>query len=281
MVGLGVVIGNHLKPKVWARTLPVVLIVLAIHESMAQVIPTENVYAWCIVPYDRLERSPEARIAMLQELGITQYAYDWRQEHLPQMAQELQWAKKQGVSVISVWMWIDGRTDLLGKLSESNEKVFEIIKEVGYQGQIWVSFAAPFFEGLSDAEAVAKGAEMIAFLSNRATALGCTIGLYNHGDWFGEPKHQVQIIEALPDMELGLVYNFHHAHHQIDNFPEILDVMLPYLWYVNLSGLKKEGPKILPIGQGDYEEGMIQLVLEKGYTGDFGILGHVAEKDVE
>ncbi len=201
--------------------------------------------------------------------------------HLPQMARELRLAKKEGVEVISVWMWIDGRTDALGKLSGSNEKVFKVIDEVGYKGQIWVSFAANFFEDLSDSEAIAKGAEMIAFLSKRATTLGCKIGLYNHGDWFGEPKNQIQIIKALPDKNLGLVYNFHHAHHQIDAYPEMLDTMLPYLWYVNLSGLRKEGPKILPIGKGNHEKEMIQLLLDKGYTGDFGILGHVAEKDVE
>ncbi|WP_422081394.1 sugar phosphate isomerase/epimerase family protein [Ulvibacterium sp.] len=248
---------------------------------MAQGIGMDNIYAWCIVPYDRLERSPEARIAMLKKMGITKYAYDWREEHLAQMAEELQWAKKQGVKVISVWMWIDARGDTLGKLSDSNEKVFEVIEEVDYKGQIWVSFAANFFEGLSNSEAVAKGTEMIAFLSKRATALGCKIGLYNHGDWFGEPRNQIQIIKALPDEDLGLVYNFHHAHHQIDAFPEMIDTILPYLWYVNLSGLRKEGPKILTIGEGDYEKEMIQLLLEKGYTGDFGILGHVAEKDVE
>jgi hypothetical protein len=248
---------------------------------MAQHIHTDNIYAWCIVPYDSLERSPEARIAMLKKLGITKYAYDWRQEHLPQMAQELRLAKKQGVAIISVWMWIDEHGDALGKLSDSNEKVFKVIEEVGYTGQIWVSFAANFFENLSDTEAVTKGAEMIAFLSKKATALGCRIGLYNHGDWFGEPENQTQIIKALPDEDLGLVYNFHHAHHQIDAFPEMVGTMLPYLWYVNLSGLRKEGPKILTIGQGDYEKQMIQLLLEKGYKGDFGILGHVEEKDVE
>ncbi|WP_425236142.1 sugar phosphate isomerase/epimerase family protein [Ulvibacterium sp.] len=248
---------------------------------MAQRIDTDNIYAWCIVPYDSLERSPEARIAMLKKMGITKYAYDWRQEHLPQMAKELQWAKKQGVTVISVWMWIDGQGDALGKLSDSNEKVFRVIEEVGYQGQIWVSFAANFFEDLSDTEAVAKGAEMIAFLSKRATTLGCKIGLYNHGDWFGEPKNQIQIIKALPDEDLGLVYNFHHAHHQIDAFPEMVDSMMPHLWYVNLSGLRKEGPKILTLGKGDYEKEMIRLLLEKGYTGDFGILGHVEDMDAE
>lgn len=122
---------------------------------------------------------------------------------------------------------------------------------------------------------------MISFLSKRARSLDCKLALYNHGDWFGEPENQVKIIQVLPDEDLGIIFNFHHAHQQIDPFPEMVDVMLPYLWSVNLNGLRKGGPKILPIGQGDHEREMIELLIGKGYTGDFGILGHVENADVE
>jgi hypothetical protein len=122
---------------------------------------------------------------------------------------------------------------------------------------------------------------MIEYLSQRANALGCKVALYNHGDWFGEPKNQLKLIAALPKEDLGLIYNFHHAHKQIDSFPEMATMMLPHLWSVNLNGLRKGGPKILTIGEGDYEKIMIDTLLEKGYVGDFGILGHVGDADVE
>jgi len=246
-----------------------------------RIIDLEKIYAWCIVPYDSLERSPEERIKMLKGLGITKYAYDWRDEHLTDMAEELELAKKNDVEVIAVWMWIDNQWNSLEGLNESNEKVFSVVEEVGYKGQIWVSFNANFFENLSDADAVKKGANMISFLSKRATALGCKVALYNHGDWFGEPANQIKIIKALPDDDLGLIYNFHHAHEQIEAFPELVTTMLPYLWGVNLNGMRKEGPKILTIGEGDHEKEMIDQLIKKGYSGDFGILGHVEEADVE
>jgi len=245
------------------------------------IIDLEKIYAWCIVPYDSLERSPEERIKMLKGLGITKYAYDWRNEHLPFMAEELEFAKKNDVEVIAVWMWIDDKGNSLERLNESNEKVFSVIKEVGYEGQIWVSFNANFFENLSDADAVEKGTNMIAYLSKRASALGCKVALYNHGDWFGEPANQIKIIEALPNEDLGLIYNFHHAHEQIESFNQLVTKMLPYLWGVNLNGMRKGGPKILTIGEGDYEKEMIGQLIKKGYKGDFGILGHVEEGDVE
>ncbi|MEO9892661.1 hypothetical protein [Aurantibacter sp.] len=245
------------------------------------IIQTENLYAWCIVPYDSLKRTPIERINMLKEIGITKYAYDWRDEHLATMAEELQLAKKNNVEVISVWLWIDNNANTIERLSDSNEKLFEIIEEVGYKGQIWVSFHANFFDNLSDAEAVEKGTNMISNLSKRAVALNCTIALYNHGDWFGEPENQIKIIEALPNEELGLIYNFHHAHHQLENFPELVKMMMPYLWSVNLNGIRKGGPKIMTIGDGDFEREMINQLIAAGYTGDFGILGHIENGDVK
>ena len=80
---------------------------------------------------------------------------------------------------------------------------------------------------------------------------------------------------------MGLIYNFHHAHEQLEAYPQIVADMLPYLWGVNLNGMRKEGPKILPVGKGNLEQDMISLLLAKGYKGPFGILGHVEDADVE
>ena len=91
----------------------------------------------------------------------------------------------------------------------------------------------------------------------------------------------IEIIKALPNCELGLIYNFHHAHHQLDDFDQLVDTMAPYLWAVNLNGMRKDGTKILTIGKGDQEQSMIHTLLEKGFPGPFGILGHIEERDVE
>jgi hypothetical protein len=56
--------------------------------------------------------------------------------------------------------------------------------------------------------------------------------------------------------------------------------MMPYLWYVNINGMRREGPKIIPVGQGVLEEKMIRQLIKKGYKGPFGILGHVETADV-
>jgi hypothetical protein len=56
--------------------------------------------------------------------------------------------------------------------------------------------------------------------------------------------------------------------------------MRPYLWVVNLNGMRPEGPMILPFGTGTDERRMLRAVLDSGFTGPFGVLGHV-DADVE
>lgn len=57
--------------------------------------------------------------------------------------------------------------------------------------------------------------------------------------------------------------------------------MGPHLWTVNLNGMARGGEKILDVGAGDLEAGMIRQLLESGFDGTVGILGHVEAEDVE
>ena len=136
-------------------------------------IKVDEVYPWCIVDFDSLDRSPEERIAMLKEMGFMKYGYEGSERHLAEMKEEL----KQD--------------------------------------------------------------------------------------------------------SLTIVYNFHHAHDYLDEFPEIVKKIKPYLSGVNLNGMEKDGAKILAIGEGDFEYEMIKLLLEEGYNGPWGILGHIKTEDVQ
>ncbi|MDA3821752.1 MAG: hypothetical protein PF450_03945, partial [Bacteroidales bacterium] len=44
----------------------------------------QNLIAWCIVPFDANERSPLERAEMLNALEIQNYAYDYRDKHIPE-----------------------------------------------------------------------------------------------------------------------------------------------------------------------------------------------------
>jgi hypothetical protein len=216
---------------------------------------------------------------MLHELGFKSYAYDWRQKHLPEMAHELDLAQKNNIEVTAVWMWIDV-ADSVGGLSADNEQIFSIIKETGTRTQLWIGISEAWLEGLSDDSCMVKSEAMVKYLGERAAPLGCKIGLYNHGGWFGNPVNQVRLIKKMPTLDLGIIFNFHHAHELLNGFPALVDEMVPYLWAVNLNGMREEGPKILPIGSGDQEKTMLNVLKDKGFSGPFGILGHVEDADV-
>ncbi len=81
--------------------------------------------------------------------------------------------------------------------------------------------------------------------------------------------------------DVGIVYNFHHAHLQIKEFPQLLQKMLPYLNTVNLNGMKVEGPKIIPLVTADEELEMLNTLKESGYDGALGIICHIETEDAK
>ena len=259
----------------------VFLAVVTSHTLQAQSIYSKNnLFAWCVVPFDSTNRTPAERVQLLKDLGFQSYAYDWRQEHLPTAMEEWALAKKSKLGINAIWIWIDKNNDTPKKLSDDNLKVLDYVKQSGLKTQVWVGFNGNYFEGLSEQVKVEKGVEILKALHDKVEPIGCKIALYNHGDWFGEPSNQVKVIEASGFTDVGIVYNFHHAHEQLDRYQQIVDEALPYLWAVNLNGMKENGPKILPIGSGDREGEMMTYLQKVGFKGQIGILGHVEDADV-
>lgn len=250
-------------------------------ETIAQKNPSlfarENLVAWCIVPFDNKDRTPEERSAMLRELGITQLAYDWREKHLPTFAEEIQTLKRNNIKLKSVWFWITGTGEQT--LDEANRFILKTLKENNVKTELWLSFNNAFFSELSDEEKLKKAVSAIGEINQEVRAIGCTLHLYNHGSWFGEPGNQVKIIKTLGANDIGMVYNFHHARHQVDAFPELLNLMLPYLSTVNINGMKEGGPMILTVGQGDHELEMLEALKASGYSGTIGVLSHIEDED--
>ena len=239
----------------------------------------ENLIPWSIVAFDSLERSPAERIAMVKDLGFSQYAFGGREKHIATMEQEIRLAKKENIKISAVWLYMNPAKDKPGQLKPMSEKVFQSLESTGLETQIWVGFAPNYFDGLSQEESLKKATDMISYLSERAEKIGCKIGLYNHGGWYGNPENLLAIINSLSQYEIGIVYNFHHAHSQLDTYEENIKLMLPHLWCVSLNGMKAGGPKIISIGKGDLEKGMIQSLLDISYQGPFAILGHVKGGD--
>lgn len=239
-----------------------------------------NLVAWCVVPFDGTERTPEERAQMLHDLGFSKFAYDWRLKHLDSFNDEVAALKKYDIEMSSVWFWVDGSSGNV--IDDVNERILEMIRDNDLKTELWVCFNDRYFAGLDDDAKLEKAIASVRYIRDRARGLGCTVALYNHGDWFGEPENQIRIIEGVGGDDVKMVYNFHHARHQAERFPELLHAMLPYLSTINLNGMRADpgAPMILPVGQGNLELGMLKTLKSSGYDGAVGILGHVEDADV-
>ena len=247
-------------------------------DSSTGLFDPDNLVAWCIVPFDAAERSPEQRAVMLKELGFGRMAYDYRTKHIASFREEIDVLEEYGIGLSAVWMWIDPKDGEL--INPDSRAILDILKETGTETELWVSFPDHFFNDLSDEEKLKKGIEALSVVLTEAEEIGCTLALYNHGSWFGEPENQIRLIQAIGSAKIGIVYNFHHGHHQVDRFEELLELMKPYLTAININGMRKEGPKIITLGEGDRELEMLRSIVRAGYRGPIGILGHTDGEDI-
>ncbi|MFC1537631.1 sugar phosphate isomerase/epimerase family protein [Gemmatimonadota bacterium] len=238
----------------------------------------DNLVAWCIVPFDAKKRGPEERARMLETLGITRLAYDWRNEHIVEFDDEIDALNRHGIDLEAFWTPCNADNPLD---TPNLQTILDLLKRRNVRTQLWVSLNMDGKEKKTQDEKVAIAASAIGQLADAAEKIGCSVGLYNHGGWFGEPENQVAIIKRLDRPNIGIVYNFHHGHEHIDRFAELVALMRPYLMTLNLNGMKMDGSKILSLGAGDRELGMLEIIRDSGYDGPIGILGHRTDEDVE
>ncbi len=236
----------------------------------ASVFAKSNLVAWCIVPFDSSQRSPEARAEMLERLGIQRVAYDWREEHVASFEEEILAYKKHHLDYFAFWSWHPAMEPLLEKH--------------GIRPQIWMTVPSP--EAQTEEAMVEAAGKALLPLVEQSEKLGCQFGLYNHGGWGGGPKNMVAICRWLREKagsdHVGIVYNLHHGHDHIQDFAECLAAMKPYLLCINLNGMNDgANPKIVRLGKGQHEKAMMETILKSGYHGPIGILGHTSGEDIE
>jgi hypothetical protein len=268
--------GNCLSSRLLLRNLLMGLILASrLSEPVAvgqttdrtEVLRAENHVAWCIVPFDARKRTPAERAAMLEELGIKRCAYDWREEHVSGFEEEILEYRKHDIEFFAFW--------------SVHEEAFRLFEKYDLHPQIWQMIGEP--AGNTQAEKIEAAVRQLLPLATRTAAMGCKLGLYNHGGWGGEPQNLAAVCQRLRESgheNVGIVYNFHHGHGHIEDWADSFNLMKPYLLCLNLNGMNMDGqPKILAIGRGTRERDMIRVVVDSGYDGPIGILDHREQLD--
>lgn len=236
----------------------------------------DNLIAWCVVPFDGKKRGPAARAEMLARLGFRHFAYDWRAEHVPSWDAEVDALARHQVALDAFWC--------PGELNDDSRRILGLLKRRQLKAELWCMV------GLGDdlapapdeqARRVEAACARLGPLAREAGASGCSVALYNHGGWFGEPENQLAIIDRLQGQgvaNVGMVYNLHHAQPQVGRLAATLKAALPHLRAINLDGVDRAGEpgarKILPLGQGALDLEILRTIRASGYGGRIGILGH-------
>jgi quinoprotein glucose dehydrogenase len=236
-----------------------------------------NLVAWCIVPFDAKKRGPEERAVMLNKLGITSLAYDYRAEHIPTFDAELDALNRHHISLLAWWFPT--------VLNDEARQILAVIKRHNVTPQLWVTGGGePPRTPEQQKNLVRDEAGRIRTIAEAASELHCAVALYNHGGWFGNPDNQLAIIEALRAQgitNVGIVYNLHHGHDDLDRFADLLQKMKPYLLAFNLNGMDPGAGnterKIMPIGHGERDLEVLKVLAQSGWRGPVGILNHTDE----
>ncbi len=227
-----------------------------------------NLAAWCIVPFDAKQRSPEARAEMVAKMGIQKIAYDWRQEHVAEFEREILAYQKYGIEFFAFW--------------GMHDDAFRLFEKYKLHPQFWVMLSA---QGDSQDEKIKTSAEALLPIVKKVKSIGCKVGIYNHGGWGGEPENMIAVCEYLKTNHssdnVGIVYNLHHGHGHLGRLSKVIESMKPHLLCLNLNGMDTDGEakgrKILPLGIGTEDAKVLQILSSSGYNGPIGILNHTDE----
>ena len=248
----------------------------AVSSTSEQLFAKQNLVAWCIVPFDAKQRGPAERAAMLRRLGLQRVAYDWREKHVATFEDEILQYQKNGLEFFAFWDWHPSLGPLIDKYK--------------VRPQIWKTAPSP--QAASQQERIQAAAKTLLPLVDRTRQLGLKFGLYNHGGWGGKPENLVALCEYLRKIHqadhVGIVYNLHHAHDDMQEFSKNLCRMEPYLLCLNLNGMVSAAEldadakkKILPIGTGSNDRQILRAIIASGYDGPIGVLDHRNEIDAE
>jgi sugar phosphate isomerase/epimerase len=241
----------------------------------ADLFASSNLAAWCVVPFDPKHRGPEERAQMLERLGISKLAYDWRGEHIPTFDAEIEAMQRHGITITGWWY------------SSHTQAVLDAAKRHGIHPQLWVAGGAHKAE--QDAvQAVAEEAARIMPFARDAAAIGSQVGLYNHREpWCENQDNQIAVIEHLRRAgvdNVGIVFNFHHWRGPLVEFAPLFKRMQPYLLAVNINGMSADTrtyPGVRFIGTDASELAMLRVVQDSGWRGPIGILHERPSMDAE
>ncbi|MGQ0635852.1 MAG: sugar phosphate isomerase/epimerase family protein [Planctomycetaceae bacterium] len=240
-----------------------------------------NLHAWAYEEYDAVSRTPAERAKLLKALGLTRAGYVGRNvERMQEFEAYVTAYGEHQIELVAVWTPVNTDTPL----DEPHIRMLlDSLDRHPIRPQWWVTLEQ--FAGAPDEQAIERAAALLRPLVAEAAKRDVPLAVYGHGrdSWFTQPENEIAIVERLRAAEnassVGIAYNFHHAHSQLERFSEVFPKLAPYLIAVNLNGMKPDGPQIVLINEGTREQEMIAAIHRSSYRGLVGVLHHQPKLD--
>lgn len=256
-----------------------ILAVLTLPAQERDLFATDNLTAWLVMFTDPTKRSPKERAVMVKELGFKKVGFEAFDRFVPIFEEQLDAYQRHGIEVVCVWVNLKTTTP---SKEVKVRTLLGALKRRGQKPQIWAMFSRNSFKELPEPKRIVTMVDAFSDLAVSVDGIGCKMGLYNYGRWFGKVETQLALIRGIKKkvgIDVGTIFNFHRGHQHMERFPEALAKMRPHLLAVNLNGMKEGGPLILPLGKGDRELQMMRQLQESGYSGPIGIIDHRGKVD--
>jgi hypothetical protein len=244
----------------------------------------QNLIAWCVIPFDSMHRTPLELAQMLKRLGIGRIGIDWRAQDIPHFDSEIDTLRNNHIIIQS--FWLRGNMYPERKVPPSPDGDLEVVlatlKRNHLRTQIWDPFDADEeFMSLSEPARLTRATEAVRYLATRAQEINCSVAIYSHGGWMGEPENELKVVGKAGMPNVGIVYDYEHARPQMDRFAAFFPKLVPHLWAVILNGMQEGGPDFITVGDGDRDLGMLKVIRDSGYSGPIGIMNHDEKRDAE
>src|SRR5207249_4004296 len=116
-----------------------------------------------------------------ERLGFNLFAYDYRAEHISSFDAEMEALKRHHITLLAWWFPTT--------LNDEARLILDVLKRHQLRVQLWVTGGGePAGSANAQTARVEAEAERIGRIAQAAAKIGCTVALYNHGGWFGEPE---------------------------------------------------------------------------------------------
>ena len=135
-----------MKNAFFLPTFLLLVVFVACNNKVEELIKIDEVAPWCILGFDAMERTPEQRISMIKEMGLSKYGFNKGKGDLTTMIEEFNLASENEIEISSIFLWLNAKRDSIGKLSPANQELLNNLKKVDQKPVIWLSFSENFLK---------------------------------------------------------------------------------------------------------------------------------------